>query len=371
MLTAVAAGAAVALTACTRTTPPTAARPARGLSVTGPREEVLAVGEHGMLNFPDGHVSYLPTADGRRAWFSSGLPGGAGRTVALDSPDLERWTPAVRDGRDAAPGLVPPGGTTAFDADYSAPGSVVRSDDGDPLWMVYHGENHTFAGVTYDLVPFYQTIGLASSDDGGATWSRRGVVISGQVPRDDLPAAREAIGAGTPCGLVAGDQLYVFYVDLTLTAPDEIHVARVPLAEVADPAAWRKWHQGSFGTPAAGGASTPVVRRPGSGAESVYTGYPSVSWNTELGRYLMVFESRDGYWWTDSTDLVEWSSPQKLLDADGPEIGGVAFVSYPSLLSPGAETDQETGRTAYLYLGIAERPETSHSLWRIPITVSA
>lgn len=379
LLASAATGLAAALAACTRgpsagptssgpVVTPTPAGP--GLRAGGEREQVLADGDYGMLNFPDGHTTYLATDGGYRLWLSSGLPAGGGRTVALDTTDLVSFRPAQLDGGDAVAGLVPVGGTEALDSDYCGPGSVFPSADGSGLWLVYHGENHTFAGITNDGSPFYATIGLAQSTDGGLTWQRRGAVITGQVPRDDRPAPRDVVGAGSPCALVADGYVYVLYIDWNLATPDELHLARAPLTAVDDPAAWEKWHDGAFSTPGAGGASTAVVTRPGDGDVTVVAGGPSLSWNTHLERYLLVFQSADGFWWTHSTTLTDWAEAVRFLDLDAPPVAGAAFVAYGTLLSPGAPSDQVTGRDAYLYLAIAEDAADSHSLSRIPVTVS-
>jgi len=341
-----------------------------GLQAAGQREQLLAVGDFGMLNFPDGHLTYLATGTGYRAWVSSALPAGGGRTVALDTDDLVSFRPAATEGGDAVAGLAPARGTVAIDADYCGPGSVFPSADGASLWLVYHAENHTFAGVTNVGSPFYASIGLASSTDGGLTWQRRGTVITGQVPRDDRPAPRDVVGAGSPCALVADGLVHVFYVDWNLASPDQIHLARAPLDAVDDPAAWTKWHEGSFSTPGAGGASSAVVERPGDGDVTVFAGNPSVSWNTHLGQYVLVHESADGYWWTRSDQLTDWGPAERFLATDAPALAGTTFVSYPTLLSAGPGGDQVTDRDAHLYFAASE-DAGSHSLWRVPVRFPA
>ncbi|SDP69707.1 protein of unknown function [Klenkia soli] len=373
-----AAGLGSVLAACTRGSSPapsasgSATRPSGpGLQAGRSREQLLAADSFSMVNFPDGHVTYQPVDGGYRVWLSSGVDGSGGSTVALDSPDLVEFTPAqLADGK-AVIGLAPVGGQVAFDSDYCAPGSVFPSADGSRLWLVYHSENHTFAGVTNVGSPFYATIGLASSTDGGLTWDRQGAVITGQVPRDDGPAPRDVVGAGSPSAVVVDDLVYVVYLDWNLAGPDQLHLARAPLASVDDPTAWVKWHEGSFSTPGSGGDSTAVVTRPGDGDETVFAGGASLSWNTELQRYLLVFQSADGFWWTHSADLTGWAESQRFLPNDAPALDGARFVAYGSLLTPGEDTDQVTGRESYLYLATTGEDEDSHSLWRIPVTVTA
>ncbi|SSC24174.1 Domain of unknown function DUF4185, partial [Klenkia terrae] len=375
LASAAATGLAAVLAACTRDPSAgpvsTPAPSGPGLRAGDEREQLLAEGDYGMVNFPDGHTTYVATDNGYRVWLASGLvSGGGGSTVAVDSPDLVRFRPAELDGRDAVAVLAPVGGTEALDSDYCGPGSVFPAADGSGLWLVYHGENHTFAGVTNDGSPYYATIGLAWSSDGGLTWQRRGAVITGQVPRDDQPAPRDVVGAGSLCALVAGGYVYVLYIDWNLATPDELHLARAPLDAVDDPAAWQKWHDGAFSTPGDGGASTAVVTRPGDGDVTVVAGGPSLSWNTHLERYLLVFQTADGFWWTHSTTLTDWAEAVQFLGLDAPSVAGAAFVAYGTLLSPGAPNDQVTGRDSYLYLAISEGEDDSHSLCRIPVTVS-
>lgn len=339
--------------------------------MTGAPERLLAPGELGLSYFPDGHLSYLEVGDRRRLWLSSGLRAGSGRTVALDTEDLVAFAPAGTEGPEAAAGLEPVGDGLAFDSDYSGPGSVIPSADGSTLWMIYHGENSTFAGVrSEDGSPYYATIGLAASSDQGLTWRRNGAVVAGQVPRDDRPAPREVVGAGMPCAVVADGFVHVFFVDWNLDTPDQVHLARAPLAQIGDPGAWRKWHEGAFSAPGLGGASTAVVGCPGRVADTRFAAAPSVSWNTELECWLMVLQSADGFWWTRSADLVEWAPAASFLPLDTSPLARAEFAGYGSLLSPAAATDRETGHTAFLYLALGDSDD-GHALWRVPVTVSA
>ncbi len=124
--------------------------------------------------------------------------------------------------------------------------------------MIYHAENHEFAGQHYTTVPFYASIGLARSSDNGVTWTSTGQIISGMTPKPSTLPSRQALGAGNPSVIVAGGFIYVYFVDWNLTAPDSIYVARATVSSDGAPGAWQKYYNGSFSQAGLGGLSTPV-----------------------------------------------------------------------------------------------------------------
>lgn len=104
-------------------------------------------------------------------------------------------------------------GTTAYDADYAGAGTVMPAANRTDLLMFYHAENHLFGGTDHPVFPFYASVGLARSSDGGLTWKRQGAVITAadpQQPAQDVPGA----GALTPTAIVKGDYIYVLYREI-------------------------------------------------------------------------------------------------------------------------------------------------------------
>jgi hypothetical protein len=113
-----------------------------------------------------------------------------------------------------------------------------------------------------------------------------------------------------------------------------------------------KYYRGEWNEPGRGGKVTPIFRSStgwkGPHIEAFWG--PSVHWNEHLRRYVGVLNHTDGREWaqegiymTFSPDLLRWTEPQKVLDAN---------EWYPQMVGvfPGG-TDTRAGQTARLYVG--------------------
>lgn len=331
----------------------------------GPEQLVLPLNTFGLIFTPDDHISYLKYQDGSmRAFWACGTTTGAGQTVAMVTTNLAEFTPLVSNGTVARSVFSPDTpGSEKFDSDYSGPGSVFLAANGRDLMMVYHAENHLFAGVHTGGFPFYCAIGLARSTDGGRSWSREGQIISGSQPHPTGPALRNAQGAGNPCLIAFDGYLYVFYADIVFNAGgDLIHVARAPISTDGRPGTWQKWYNGAFVEPGLGGRSSAVQRHVPPANVTTYTGHPSVSYNSYLKRFLLVFQSSVGIHYSTSTDLVNWTV-EGLLFAKSND-AAETFFAYPSFLSPDEPSDQLTGQTGYIYYAKNAPGNTRHVMHR-------
>ena len=354
-----------------------AASDAPMVRVTGSPTPVFSGASHGLRFVPDGHLSVLRRKGGDHAvWWGGGTMAGGGYTIAATSATLRDFRPVDAPLGIALPAFGPIGGTTAFDADYAAPGSVVRDPafaDERHLLMFYHGENHTFAGVTHPAVPYYASIGLARSSDGGRRWTRVGKIVDGLLPHGDGPAPRGALGAGTPSVVAHDGWWYLFYVDWNTSLPDAIHLARAPISGGGLPGTWSKWHDGAFAEPGIGGVSTPVILPPAPADRSIYAAMPDVSWNTALGRFLMIYECDDAFRAASSTDLITWSTPTAFLAnpaGAASRRSGQTWMSYPTLVSLGTDSDRVTGASGQLFHARGVWDVVEHTLWRIPIAIA-
>lgn len=368
------AGAAVLVVAGFAATMVEAAEPAPIVRVTGPSQRVYTGAAYGLSFVPDGHMSVLARADGTwSVWWGGGVRAGAGHTIGSTTKDLRDFVPLTLSKGVALGELGPVGGGTAFDADYAGPGSVLP----DPAWnddrhlvMFYHGENHTFAGKHRDDA-YYAAVGVARSADGGRTWVRGGRILDGMVPHGAGDPARSALGAGMPSVVISGGFYWLFYVDWNTSLPDCVHVARAPVSGGGRPGTWRKWYQGSFSEPGVGGRSTPVVTPPR--AASIYAGLPDVSWNTALGRWLMVFESNDAYWAVASSDLVSWGAAAHVIgnpSGAASRRSGALWTSYATLISPSTPSDRVTGASGWLYQARGIWGVTDHVMYRVPVWIA-
>jgi hypothetical protein len=138
-------------------------------------------------------------------------------------------------------------------------------------------------------------------------------------------------------------------------------VARAPVSGGGCPGTWLKWHAGSFSTPGIGGDSDPVIA---DGSPDQYAAAGSISWNSQLGRYLMVSVGHAGFYLRGSVSVdangIHWGQPQLLMG--GPEVSsasavpGIEFLAYATLLSSTGDV-QVTDATPWLYYMLKRAPD--------------
>ena len=183
VMTAIAGGAAVVAQDLS------AVRKLTAFTLGGGEQNVIPPGTPRLQFTPDEHVSFLRQSNGTYTlWAASGPYG----TYAFSTPDLVHLTRLKTAGKAPAGVLVESGkGTTAYDADYAGAGTVLPAANGTDLLMFYHAENHFFGGKDYQTFPFYASVGLARSSDGGIyvltspdliNWSPGMLVLNAPVP---------------------------------------------------------------------------------------------------------------------------------------------------------------------------------------------
>jgi hypothetical protein len=336
----------------------------------GDEENVIPPSSPGLLFVPDEHLSYLRQPDGNFKMWMSG-----GGTLGFTTPDMLNLTPMKTANGVPANVLAPSGpGTTAFDADYAGAGSVFPASNGTDLLMIYHAENHLFGGVHYAGSPFYASIGLARSADGGVTWQREGQIISGHDPQQ---ASQPPTGAGalTPSAIEMGGYIYVLFREIDLQSETQgLAIARAPITSDGAPGSWEKFDQGSFSSPGLGGEFTPLQLTldpsdPGDMRQ------PFVSFNTSLQIFLLTIVGNGGIYFATSLDLLTWSAGQVVLPAPVPD-GTVTpstapYNWYPTLLSLDQPAETTTDQTGYLYYAKGANDGTSdHTMYRRPFTLT-
>lgn len=312
--------------------------------------------------------------------------------------------------RPAMPPNAPPGqpglhGAVWFETVYQDPSDPT----GRSLWALYHNENYPetlpFDAATGeglrdeawppglqgdDSVQAVPRIGIMRSIDGGESWVNRGILLEDRDERMiRLPVNRNYCfpgGVGDPSAVASGDYLLVFYGEYayptawdadswdraTEAAAQCISVARVPLADLDSPTgAAKRWSGEAFDVPWDGAgqpiASLRIPTSEGGGAVSqgdeLYYWGPSVSWNEDLGVWVMLMGRVDGPFWVGDSlflsinphaDLAEganaqdWSTPVRIVHRPGHTLW------YPSLQPTDSPEDLAAKRTC-LRLGSAAR----------------
>lgn len=215
--------------------------------------------------------------------------------------------------------------------------------------------------------PFTARIGLAMSEDHGITWTDYGVVMTGD---EVIPGSKHGVqGVGQPCAIVTGDNLYTYYTNWPKSGHAKICVAKVPLSEITNPSSWKKFDGSDFNAPGIEGKAAPVLAFKG-GAD--YAALPAISWNTEIGKYLMCFESNKGFYISVAADGFSWTEPQLALEfpmTQGQTIDnpGADWWSYPTMFS---DSSMKTGSEGLLLCSHGRRAVTLHRGVLIPWSIT-
>lgn len=304
----------------------------------------------GLNWFPDGHSSFIKTEDGVRVFLSGGPNGYMVEGNSLTSLGKTQE-------------IISPGSDEKFDRNYAAPGSVIRGNNPDELLMFYHGEYHPQAPNHF---PFNAGIGLATSNDNGKSWQKKGQVLKGL---NDQPAVDRVYGAGQPSAIRKDDYIYLYYIDWNGEYPDSIHLARAQVSSNGTPDSWEKFYNGEFKNTGMDGKSTPVIAAP----KGDYAALPGVSWNSFLNKFLAVYESLEGFNISTSNDGLTWDNQQRLLNVqtinNNPKTGQ-KWNSYPTLWSPNKNNDGETDENLILVYSEGIYNQQPHSLRLRPMKLS-
>lgn len=323
----------------------TASSSAEPTFTLGTEENVLTNNQYGLVQTPDGPVSFFRDAQQDvHLVFSCSVS-----TCHLRGRTLETLTPLVMSAGVASTTLGP--SRSGFDANYGGVYGVFPSTSTD-LLAVYHGEEH----VCGSYIPFIMGVGLARSGDGGATWTRAGQVIRGAAARPITGnCSFDIAGAGNPTIVKSPDSQYwyLYFAERVTNQADAVYLTRSPVTSNGAPGSWMKWNNGAFSQPGLGGVGTAVITRGAPAASTIFAGLPAVSWNAYLGRYLALVQSVTGFYYATSADGITWSATLPLLLTpsanDASLATGAPWVAYPSFISADQPSQMVTGRTGYLY----------------------
>jgi hypothetical protein len=254
-----------------------------------------------------------------------------------------------------------------FDNGYAGFGSVYLNKATGEILAFYHAEDHEGVAASIYGPAYYASVGLAISKDGGRTFEKMGQVLTSHKPKS-ASSTDGAQGVGGPSVIVdpSGQYLYMYFMDWTREAPwGDIGVARSRIEDGGRPGTWFKYYNGGFTERGLGGRATLIVggRVPGD-----WAAFPSVSFNSYLNQYLMVYAAKDGFYAMTSGDGITWASPTQLLtSATG--WSGSRVSLYPTIIG---EDDTHTGKENCLYYGFTPKSlnEECHHMVRQRITFS-
>ena len=200
----------------------------------------------------------------------------------------------------------------------------------------FHAESHWDASGTA-----HKSIGVAYSDDYGATWRDPQPIITDKDPKPATPAWT---GLGDGCVVWdSKNSRYICYYQGKVAGGANTLCMAASSDPAGAPGTWKKWDGDGFTIEACdlktglGGENIAIEN-----LTSMSGANPSVMWNTYLEKWVMVYAT-----WgkrvviTYSDDALHWSKPVKILGS----IKSPAW--YPNLI--GADGDLTGGETVNIY----------------------
>lgn len=298
------------------------------------------------LNFwPDGFTGVQKRSDGSYDFFAANSTKSAMTRGSLSNP--------VSSVLQTASAIQNP--KAVFD--YASGGPVYKDAASGKLIKIYHAEKWVSPPITN---PFHSWLGMAVSSDNGLTWTDLGTIIKSQLPLSQ----HVEIGGGS--FFIKDGYMYVYYHDyLSSGVSLTVSVARTSLSEISAAVqggrapVFKKYLSGAWNSDALTGSSTPLF------SPSTPYGWPTVSYNSAIGKYVMImFKYADfSLWISTSSDGVNWSSPSNLNVTNATNI-------YPTIIGTG-DDPLVTGGSFYIYYTQSTTPDVWQSaVWvRRPISV--
>lgn len=334
----------------------------------GPPETVLADQALGLRYFPDGRMAVVRTNPDCCVILSAGVS-----SFRLDGPAMGQFIKATKVLDKGAPGQ--------FDNGYAGINATVQATPGE-LLAFYHAEDQEGMKTVGNGIPgFYCSVALAVSSDNGATFVKRGQILTGQRAKDPTGPADQGVGEPWVMAEPKGEFLYAYYTSHERVEGRGVQIcmARCPMADARQPGAWKKFYGGGFTEPGLGGKDTPVVT---SGQPSADALFPHVSFLPALRQFMLTFclnawregakPEQSGFYVAFSDDGIHWPRQrmQQLWKVPVIAANGREVAWHPTFILEG---DTATG--GWLYYGYSENwgyepPHKPHYLVRRRLTVA-
>lgn len=343
------------LTACTLITPtptPTSPPPFDPvLRIDGPEQVVFDWTtdrcEYGHI--PDLAARALRNADGSVQLITSHET-----NRRMTGPDLDHLTPdcdpIMRSDMNADPSMYNDREWIA--APYIAP-------DGRTIYALVHNEyeGHTHADLYPERCPsrdyfscWYNTVTLAKSDDGGATYRDAlpfPLHLAASLPYRYIPDSGP-YGIRSPSNIILGpDDYYYAFMNVVAPVTYDQWTCLMRTRSLADPGSWRFWDgdsfDGAFADPYRDPLPNPYLHLCSPiDRENIGNMNESITYNLYLERYVLVglsadtFDGREtwGVYYSFSEDLIHWTRRKLLVELPLPwtvdDAGSDLSYLYPA-----------------------------------------
>lgn len=269
--------------------------------------------------YPDGHIAVIPDgSDYIMFWAEFVSHRSIGSTQFVEDQYALQPSSSVFGSR---------GNYDTYDNGGSWLMSVSRQE-GDNFIGFFHAEDHWYPHTTNDIA--WKSIGVTYSSDKGKTWESGKQIITSATPKPSSPT-----WGGTGDNCVVWDHINNRWLCYFQEHTISMAISTDPNGA---PGTWKKYYNGGFTEDGLGGRQSPLP-----GLSSVPGGNPSVHWNTNLSKWVMVYHGWDpaNIYVSTSADGIDWDTPQSIISS---AIGGKAW--YPTIIG---DTDVKAGQTAKIY----------------------
>lgn len=348
------------------------------------------------LDLPDVHARAVRTPDNNILLISGNAP----VNYTMVGSDFNRLQ------RNCSPALISGDSPFAYSFDNQEwLWSVYR--EGNTIHALVHNEYHDPVaqfckpGVGNPGNPcWYNTITYAVSTDGGRTFRHPPAPdhVVAASPRPWIPpmSSRDIVGIHGyfyPSNIVRGQDGYYYAMFFAIPdgrTPSFRGTCLMRTANLSDPKSWRAWNGEDFTIAMPSPYDTMGNPAPNDrpacafvGPETIRNLYGGLTFNTYLGKYILLGSSvfivkgleTCGTFFSLSSDLIAWSSPQLLLpgkltfppcNTGGNPDGSII---HPSLIDHTATgvNFETTGQRPYLYYVVWNRG-LDRDLVRVPVT---
>jgi hypothetical protein len=340
----------------------------------------------------------------RDACDSSHIPDAPARAIRTGSGMVQLYAPHFRNRRLVGPNLLDLSSDCQIVYQGDERDDPAAFDDREWITSLYTQDGNTTFAVIHNefqghrrpaLCPsgryidcWYNTITAAVSHDAGQHFER---VASGSGLIATLPYRYDEVvghhvGYFNPSNMVEDNGMLLMMVFATEAKAQKPGNCLLRTDRIADPTAWRGWDGQAFGAVfidpyTTSDPNNPHVCAP-VGAGQLRWPVTSLVHHTQTGLFiaLMMNGAHDGgVFYATSPNLIDWSSPMKLMDGLGEgayRCGDAPPIAYPSLIDP-RSTDRNfmtVGKSAELFLtrfNITEcRTSMDRDLIRLRVTIS-
>jgi len=304
----------------------------------GPPQQIFQFGHPsamGMFNVPDMHTAaWQQSSNSYLLWITGNIGTNGGSVGMLSTANFTNYQNAGPGSPTEVGAVFTPSwdglsttspSITNIDSDYVGANAVITATNGHDLLMFYEAGSKTYGGTNYSgiingqKVGVYNVMALARSTNNGLTWARQGTIVSGTDPRPDVPPPANQPGVGEPGIIVTNGYIYMIYVYHT-NAPTNrnqkgsIQIARAPVASDGAPGSWVKYYTNAWNQPGLGGLGDTILTLKAAGGVT----NPEMVWpcfNTYLNAYVLTFLADLGWYFSTSTNLMNWTMPVNFMPA--------------------------------------------------------